>query len=176
MNRFCQRVGWVGLCLALPAMAGAEVPVDEPSERDAALHARLLGPVSEDPVEVSANAGVSAGPAETSALSVNWMVGLGALALCLAGVRKPLLAAVQPGPAEDPVLTVVARERLGGLGGAGGLLTLLDVQDASGETRRLLVGSGTQGPQLVADLSVFADGTFPQTLDALDRAPEPEEA
>jgi hypothetical protein len=152
----------VGL-LALSSVARADGPTDARSERDAALHARLLGPLQEaEPGSVAPSASRAArGP------STAWMVGLGVLALGLAGVRKPLLAAVRSSAVagDEALMTVVAREKLGGFGGAGGVLTLIDVQDAAGETRRLLVGASADGPQLVADLSAFPDGSFAGALD-----------
>lgn len=164
MSRVRQLGGLVAVGLfALSSVARADAPPEGGADRDAALHARLLGPLPDAEPTLPARSA----PSRSGALPTAWMVGLGALALALAGVRKPLLAAVRSSaePEDDALLTVVAREKLGGLGGAAGVLTLIDVRDAAGDTRRLLVGASANGPQLVADLSAFPDGSFAGELD-----------
>ncbi len=183
----------LGTLAALFVVQSAVAGTPDDGAEDAALHARLLGPLpGEDLVSVprtaypvgrsdgsAAEDPVLASPGEAGSLGLptSWIVGLGALALGLAAIRRPLMAAVQQSSGElEPPMTVVARERLGGMGSSGGLLTLLDVQDSSGETRRLLVGSGADGPQLVADLSI-GTAAFATALDSsLDAAVAEEEA
>ena len=111
---------------------------------DSALEARLLGP---EPVAAGLSEPVvSAGPSWTA------LAGFLGLGLVLVGVQKPLRRALGSEPTED-ALTVVSRTALG----QGGL-ALVDVQDSTGEVRRLLVGTGSAGPRLLADLSTdFAD-------------------
>ncbi len=82
---------------------------------------------------------------------------------------------------EDSGIEVIARKNLG----AGAGLAIVEVEDGAGGTRRLLVGVGNGGPNLVSDLSSMAEvdtawdaltshASRPAPLAAAAVTPEPE--
>ena len=123
------------ILLAL-ATALAELPLEE----------RLLGPA---PTAVSASVAPSAGFG-----GVGGMLGLCAIAAGVYAWRRERRPA-----AEGADLCVVARHPT-----PGGSLLLVDVRGMDGGAHRLLVGSGSGGVQLLADVTIgldMSDGELP---------------
>jgi len=109
---------------------------------DGGLEARLLGPVPVASVATTA-------PYQPVPLPPMWpLLGLGGAGLLLFGARKSLIAALGGGSKCSDALVVVSKKNLG-----HGGLAVVDVTEPSGEIRRLLVGTGSSGPRLLADLS-----------------------
>jgi len=132
-----------GLTLATGAMA-------EPQD---ALHDRLLGPMPD------MSAVVTEMPERPD---LPWwpvpamLLGLG----LLWGVRRRLdQKAQEPGHVRVLGRAVVDRTNS---------LVLIEVQDAEGRTRRLMVGSGGGSPRLVADLGTVGT-TFTEAVDEAER-------
>ncbi len=131
-----------------PALAAGPEPGPELTS-EALLEARLLS-------------GAEGGEDTLEALPptpVGSYLNAGLTALALAGLvggavwaRRRLFAGFKPG-GEANALTVVARRSVGGTSA----LLLIDVQDADGGCRRLLVGTGGGTPGLVADLGGNGD-------------------
>ena len=86
-----------------------------------------------------------------------WLLG----GLCVAGagwaVRRKVLGSVSP--VSSP-LEVVGRTMLHGSNG----LVMVNVEAGDGTTRRLLVGIGSESPQLIADLGVCGETSKSETL------------
>lgn len=111
-----------------------------------ALEERLLGPA---PTAVSASVAPSAGFG-----GVGGLLGLCAVGAGLYAWRRER----RPAP-EGADLSVVARHPT-----PGGTLLLVDVRGMDGGSHRLLVGSGSGGVQLLADVTIgldLSDGEAP---------------
>lgn len=120
------------MILLLAALASAEETV---------TYDRLFGSAADAPAAAPTAAVESGIPA--------WAWPVSVLAL---GGAVLLRARVQKAKSTDAAIRVLARQPLGDRS----QLVLLDVIDADGERRRLLVGTGNGAPSLVADLGAQA--------------------
>ncbi len=124
---------------------------------DVATYDRLFGPADAAPVELDA------GPELPSPWRLVGPVALGAVGLAGAWWvrrRAPTVGGARP-------LAIVWRQPLGDRGA----LVLVDVVDADGETRRLLVGTGGGPPSLVADLGTALPAEAPMAAALPEMAP-----
>lgn len=139
-----------------PSLAPTPSPDDE-------LYARLFGS-TEDVVSPAGGALLSTEAPRRPLGWLGWVLGAIGLAAgfwiyklrgrqVLAGLKLPGVS-----PAAPPALAVLARASLGG----SSTLALVEVEDADGLRRRLLVGSGSGGPQLLSEL--HAPDAGPQAL------------
>jgi|GEM_PF-3897537 len=81
--------------------------------------------------------------------------------------KKKVFSAVAANKNEDPI-NIVSRKTIAGQAS----VVLVDVTAADGTTRRLLLGSGDKGVNLVADISPI-DSIFPEQMDVFEPNIEP---
>ena len=84
--------------------------------------------------------------------------------------RKKVFSAATSNKGEDPI-NIVSRKTIAGHAS----VVLVDVTAADGTTRRLLLGSGEKGVNLVADISPM-DSIFPDASDMFETQVEPQVA
>ncbi|MFM2247115.1 MAG: hypothetical protein RL071_3189, partial [Pseudomonadota bacterium] len=137
--------------------AAAPAPARDPLEE------RLLG-ADPAPAEEGAPPRVAPSPLPTPAWAVALAVGL-IFAFAIGKLLERRRKAVAP-----TALRVVSTTSLG----RDGSLSVVEVKDADGALRRLLVGHGGGAPRLVADLDQGAD--FDARLGEAEAAPRPAEA
>ncbi len=132
----------------LPLLLGLAFAQESPAD----LETRLLGPepaaapvVAAQPVVPAAAPVVAPAPSVTSSLDLPpwWTVPLLGLALGWAWTQRRRTEKV-----EADAMRVLGRTPVG----KDAAVVLLEVRDASGAWRRLLVGHGAQGPQLITGL------------------------
>lgn len=133
---------------AAPTEPVAEAPAidaaDAPPPPTDPLYDRLLGDANPEPVLSS----VAAAPGPTTGLLAGlWPLGLAAIGAGLVWVARKRVPALGAPNGDGP--WVVGRASLGT--GAGSVV-VVDVRDAAGRTRRLLVSTGSGTPALLADL------------------------
>ncbi len=128
------------LLLVAQANAGP-LPEAASNPRDGAVYARLFG--DEDAPELAA-----AAPAPTPSASPWRLAGPALLLFAGAGATWMLKRRVEI--AGGLPITILSRQALGDRSS----LVLIEVVDADGERRRLLLGTGGGPPSLVADLGV----------------------
>lgn len=132
------------VALLLGGVARAEpVPADDsaPAAADP-LYTELLG----DAPAAQTATPVAAVPGLGTWVGGLWPLGLAAIGAGLVWVAKK--RGLAPGGASSDGPWIVGRTPLVG----GGALVLVDLRDASGRARRLLVGTGPGAPTLLADL------------------------
>ncbi|MBL8615284.1 MAG: hypothetical protein JNM72_06730, partial [Deltaproteobacteria bacterium] len=139
----------------------AAPPVAAPPARDP-LEERLLGP-DPGPSEEASPPRVAPSPLPTPAWAVALAVGL-IFAFAVGKLIERRRRAVAPA-----ALRVVSTTTLGRDGG----LSVVEVKDADGTLRRLLIGHGGGAPRLVVELDQGAD--FEARLGQAEAAPRPAE-
>jgi len=161
----------------LPLLLGLALAQETPAD----LEARLLGPASDVPVAtVPVTATGSApvvAPVATPAVAVApapatpslemppwWTFPLLALGLGWAWTQRKRTEKV-----EADAMRVLGRTPLG----KDASVVLLEVRDAHGAWRRLLVGSGGDGPQLITGLGAGGTAQAPQPVASTLPAPAP---
>ncbi len=141
------------------APAEAAPPPAEETTSEQTEFTRLLG--DSQPTASSPEATIKT---QMSAMGFWWMLpllGLAAAANLIVRRRGGLSSLT----GEESPLRIVARQSLSGTT----QIVLLEVQDPGGEPRRLLVGTGTEGPRLVSELHPATD--FEQLIAESPTAP-----
>jgi len=129
----------IPLLLLAAHARGGDLPQEAPRVEDGAVYARLFGDEG-TPEAAAAPSATSASPWRLAGPALLLLTGAGATWMMKRRVES----------AGGLPITVLSRQALGDRSS----LVLVEVVDADGEKRRLLLGTGGGPPSLVADLGV----------------------